>query len=290
MATETWIVSGPQVIDIDTVVTSLRVNALAGRVAIVAHDEATTRVEVHRLSGRPIEVNLSDEGALVVTYPFISWDNPIEKISSFWSRERAEISIAVPRSVYVWLNTVSADGLLAGSAEGADVKTVSGRIVLDSVRGDVLLKTVSGDLDVRELDGTIAANSVSGALTASGNVKRVGLNTVSGDVTLDLVSSSTMVKVTGVSSDVTVRRPAGLPVTAQLSTTSGRVVIDGIDYGKGNGRNVVDSRNDGALVWLEVKTVSGHVTVLASAPLTEPGEEAPQPEASSSQQATGGAA
>src|SRR5689334_5759786 len=65
MAAERWTVTGPQTIELDGV-TALSVRIIDGRVDVVAHDEPTTRVEVHAVDGRPIEVRLEEGGRLVV--------------------------------------------------------------------------------------------------------------------------------------------------------------------------------------------------------------------------------
>ncbi len=65
MATESWVVSGPQVIEVEDV-HSLRVRVSGGRVDVVAHDDPArtdVRLEVHSVSGYPLEVTYAD-GAL----------------------------------------------------------------------------------------------------------------------------------------------------------------------------------------------------------------------------------
>ena len=51
MAEESWVVSGPQVIEVDEV-RSLRVQLVGGRVDVVTHDEPGARIEVHDVDGR----------------------------------------------------------------------------------------------------------------------------------------------------------------------------------------------------------------------------------------------
>src|SRR6188768_2102160 len=125
MAEESWVVSGPQVIEVDEV-RSLRVQLVAGRVDVVTHDEPGARVEVHDVDGRPLEVSLSD-GELRVGYQFTlgGWDGFLEKFRNFRGKDKADVHIAVPRGVHAKVGTVSADGLLAGIAEDASVSTVS---------------------------------------------------------------------------------------------------------------------------------------------------------------------
>src|SRR6478752_1820538 len=83
MASESWVVAGPQIIEIEKI-TSLRVQLVAGRVDVVAHDGPGARIEVHDVDGRPLEVSLAD-GELWVGYQFTlgGWDGFLEKFRNF---------------------------------------------------------------------------------------------------------------------------------------------------------------------------------------------------------------
>jgi hypothetical protein len=98
------------------------------------------------------------------------------------------------------------------------------------------------------------------------------INTVSGDITLDLVNSAAQIKSTSVSGDVTVRAPhRGYDVTA--NTASGQVVIDGHNIDKRSrpaGIRLTDG--DGSLR-LKANAVSGSVVVLKARPTGD--DEAP---------------
>ena len=263
MAQESWVVSGPQVIDIDEV-RSLRVQLVAGRVDVVTHDEAGARVEVHSVDGRPLEVSLSN-GELRVGYQFTlgGWEGFLEKFRNFRGKDRADVHIAVPREVRARLGTVSADGLLAGIVEDASVSTVSGTLITDGTRGRLSAKTVSGEIVVRDHRGDLKLNSVSGELAASGELSLVQANSVSGSLTLDVTSGTSSVTATSVSGDVTVRLPEGKGVQVKAQSVAGRLVVDGEEYkGSSPGHRTLDLRNgDGACV-ISASTVSGHVTVL----------------------------
>ncbi len=90
---------------------ALRVQLVGGRVDVVAHDEPGARLEVHDVDGRPLEVQL-DDGELRVGYTFTlgGWEGWLEKFKNFRDRDRADVSIAVPRSAVARVGTVSADG------------------------------------------------------------------------------------------------------------------------------------------------------------------------------------
>ena len=180
MATESWVVAGPQIIEIEAVST-LQVQLVGGRVDVVAHDGPGARIEVHAVDGRPLEITLSD-GELRVGYQFTlgGWDGFLEKFRNFGGKDRADVHIAVPREVRAKVGTVSADGLLAGVVEDASVSTVSGTLITDGTRGRLGAKTVSGEIVVRDHRGDLRLNSVSGELAASGELSLVQANSVSG--------------------------------------------------------------------------------------------------------------
>ena len=180
MAEESWVVSGPQVIEVDEV-RSLRVQLVGGRVDVVTHEQPGARIEVHDVDGRPLEVSLID-GELRVGYQFTlgGWEGFLEKFRNFRDTDSADVSIAVPRDLPTKVGTVSAEGLLAGLHARASVSTVSGSLVVDGTRGTLAANTVSGEVVVRDHHGDLSLNSVSGEVAASGARTRRSATTPSG--------------------------------------------------------------------------------------------------------------
>ncbi len=263
MATDSWVVDGPQVIEVDDVA-RLRVGLVGGRADVVVHDEDVVRVEVFRIEGRPLEVTYRD-GELRLGYAFTlgAWDQFLDALRHFRANDKADVHVAVPAHVAVRLGTVSGEGLLAGIAEDSSVSTVSGSVVVDGTRGSLSAKTVSGDLAVRDHSGALALNTVSGDIAASGDLTVVTAKSVSGDLTLDVAAGASAVTATSVSGDITLRLPAdkGLRVTGQ--TVSGRMVIDSQEYGpRGPGRRYVEQTSGDGTCHVQTSTVSGDLTVL----------------------------
>ena len=95
--------------------------------------------------------------------------------------------------------------------------------------------TVSGTVDGDNLTGSASVNSVSGMVTLQrSSLPDVKINTVSGDIALDLTSGSSRIRSNSVSGDVTVRAPlSGFDVEA--NTASGSIVVDGRQLLKGFG-------------------------------------------------------
>ena len=267
MPDESWVVSGPQVIEVDDV-EALRVQLVRGRVDVVAHDDADARVEVYGVDGRPLEVSLVD-GELRVGYTFTlsGWEGWLERFLNFRDQDRADVSIAIPRSARIRVATVSADGLVAGTDGQASVSTVSGALVVDGTRGQLAGNTVSGEIVVRDHVGSLRLNSVSGELAASGELGSVYANSVSGSVALDVIEGSTSVDATTVSGSVTVRIPEGEGVRVKANSMGGRLVVDGEEHGGGTpGTRTVDLRDGDAGSTVSVKTVNGDVTLLRGVP------------------------
>ncbi|WP_243883231.1 DUF4097 family beta strand repeat-containing protein [Cellulomonas dongxiuzhuiae] len=266
MSTESWVVAGPQVIEVEDV-RALRVGLVGGRLDVVAHDDPDARgarLEVHRVDGRPLEVTLAD-GELRVGYSFTlgGWEGFVEKFRNFQDKDRADVHLAVPRSVLAKVATVSADGLVAGLRQDASVSTVSGSVVVDDVRGKLSVNTVSGDIVVRRHDGDLRFNTVSGEIAASGDLTLVQGNSVSGAVSLDVGTGTSSLTVTTVSGDLTVRLPEGAGLQVRAQSVSGRLVVDGREHkGAGPGHRTVDLDAGDGGTFLSATTVTGHVTVL----------------------------
>jgi len=263
MATDSWVVDGPQVIEVDDV-RRLRIGLVGGRADVVVHDEDVVRLEVHRVDGRPLEVTYRD-GELRVGYSFTLgiWDQFLDSLRHFGGRDRADVHVAVPAHVAVRLGTVSAEGLLAGVQEDSSVSTVSGSAVVDGTRGSLAAKTVSGDLAVRGHAGPLSLNSVSGEVAASGDLSVVSAHTVSGRLTLDVSSATSSISAQSVSGDVTLRLPEGQGLRVTGSSVSGRLVVDGQEYGGTTpGRRTVDLASGDGTCHVQATTVSGNVTVL----------------------------
>ncbi|MCL2090782.1 MAG: DUF4097 domain-containing protein [Micrococcales bacterium] len=271
MATESWVIAGPQVIEVDEV-RAVRVQIIGGRVDVVGQDAPGARLEVHDVHGRPLEVSLRD-GELRVGYAdtLSGWEAFLDRLKTFRSSDKVDVHLAVPRAAAVRVGTVSAEGLLADIDEDSSVGTVSGALVVDSTRGQLSARSVSGELSARNHHGPLTMNSVSGDLAASGELTAVHANTVSGAVSLDLASATSSITTTTVSGAVTARLPEGVGVQVRVQSVSGRVVVDGVDYKSSMpGAATVDQPGDSGTCHLSVTTVSGDVTVLRDVAVPAP--------------------
>lgn len=267
---EEWAVSSPRVLDVGADgerVRALSVAVVGGHVDVVTHtDSPTARVEFASVEGTAVKV-VWDGEKLKITHG-VDAQGILDRVRQAFEgleRNRVQVSISVPEDCTASVSTVSASGLLAGLRSGVKANTVSGSITLDDIVGPIDVNTVSGDVECGSLRGSLRVKSVSGAVTAQrSDVPDVSINTVSGDVTLDLVNAAVTIGSTSVSGDVTVRAPHdGYDVTA--NTASGQVVIDGhtIDRRSRPTSGRLTDGNGG--LRLKATAVSGNVVVLHSA-------------------------
>jgi hypothetical protein len=285
MMAQEWMVDGPRVIDVggeNEQVAIVKVALVGGRVDLVCHDDSpTARLEIQDVQGPPLLVRW-DGTTLKVSHLDDGGDDLLEKLKSRFQKGMgkmsARVSLSVPASAVVNIATVSAGSLVNGAHNDVKVGTVSGSITLDDIHGVVKASTVSGDVEGHLLHGQLKANTVSGALTVQAStLDAIKLNTVSGDITLDLVNFTADVKSTSVSGDVTVRVPPGGGYAVTARTGSGHVVIDGVAVGAsaGGSRSGTRAEGDEALT-IVANSVSGNVVVLRNRPTdaTGPGADA----------------
>jgi DUF4097 and DUF4098 domain-containing protein YvlB len=274
-----WTIDGPRVLDIGDDgerVRRLTVSIVGGRVDVVTHyDSPTARLEVTSVEGMPLRVRWDGEHLRVTQDKdgdgtVVDW---VKRMTSKLEKNKAVVSLSVPEDATTSVNTVSAGGLLAGLRAPAKVNTVSGSITLDDIVGPVDVNTVSGDVECGRLRGPLKVHSVSGAVTAQqSDIPAVSINTVSGDVTLDLVNAAGQINSNSVSGDVTLRAPhGGYDVVA--NTASGQVVIDGVNIDKRSRPSGVRLTDGDGALRLKANAVSGNVVVLRPRPT--PSDEAP---------------
>ena len=265
-----WQIDGPKVVDIgneNETVGNLRLNLIAGRVDIVTHDDSpTARLEVHEVSGQPLQVSW-DGWTLKINHLMHKdggvWDSMMS-LGLDKSKRSARISISVPATTKINASTVSAEVLINGARASVKTNTVTGPLTLDDIVGDVDANTVSGDIECHGLEGDFTGNSISGALTVQASrLRQTKVNTVTGEMTLDLTDSGAQIQSNSVAGDITVRIPQGGGYDVTAHTASGHVVIDGQsmdgDMPHQHGGRLSDG--DKALV-IKANSVSGNVVVL----------------------------
>lgn len=274
MAEEKWLLDGPKVIDLGTV-RKLKVALVRGQVDIVGHDEPTTRVEVHSVSGKDLRVSI-DGDSLEIDHPQLRWDNFIEVFRGFRGSARADVSILVPREVALKFGIVSSTGLISGLTGDATMSTVNGDLTVEGHTGDITINAVSGEVSVHDHKGRISAHTVNGDITASGEIARFTADGVSGDIFLDIQGSPDQIAVNTVNGNVTARLEDGEGADYRINTVNGRINLDDTEVsgirGSYSGKY---GTLDRAFLEFRANTVSGNVAVLhTKAPASASGKKA----------------
>lgn len=268
--TRQWSLTEPKILDVGDVgerVERLTVTVVGGRVDVVTHDDSpAARVEVSTVEGPPLSVGW-DGRSLTVTHG-TSFDvgllDRLRENLGMLDRARVHLTVSVPAGAATTVTTVSAAALVAGVHAPVKVRTVSGSLTLDDTVGTVNVGTVSGNVDARRLHGPLEVSSVSGSVTAHrSDLPEVGVKTVNGDVTLDLVTGRCSVAGTSVAGTLTLRSPAtGWDV--EVATLGGTVVVDGHTVPR-HGRTARARSGDGGLR-VRSSSASGDVVLLGPAP------------------------
>ena len=268
--TEKWLIAPGEerVIDIAQA-TRLKVGLVGGQVDVIAHDEPGIRIEVHGVTIKDLRIE-SDGNEIEIDHPQLGWDNFLEVFRNFGSGgPRAEVSVAVPRSIALNLGVVSAGALISGLTNDARLNTVSGDLIVDTHTGDLTVNSVSGDVQVRGLTGSANANSVSGDVAITGSVRKATVDTVSGAILVDAAGAVNTINLNTVAGNSTIRLEETLPANYVARSMSGRMLIDGVDRGNTGPTNYTGSTGELAGSFVDVRTnsVSGDITVLRQ-PLT----------------------
>lgn len=274
---QAWEISDPQTLTIGgdqpATVRTVSVSIVGGQVDVITHGDASgATLEVHELRGRPLQVTW-DGNTLKVTHLKVEGENiweTLKRLGSSAAQDRARISIAVPEGVTAKINTVSAQVLASGLTRPAKINTVSGSITLDHISDAVDVNTVSGTVELHGLVGSLKANGVSGNITVHrSTVDPVKLNTVSGDITLDLLSAKTSITSTAVSGDVLVRVPDSDGFDVQLSSLSGAAIVDGQRIGSPGTRGGGRLSEGSPTLKIKANSVSGDVVVMRATQAVE---------------------
>jgi DUF4097 and DUF4098 domain-containing protein YvlB len=180
-----------------------------------------------------------------------------------FGRDRISLTVRCPAGSSLTARAASADVEARGRLADAKVQTASGDVRLEQADGELSVQTASGDVEVGRAGGSLTIQAVSGDLRVREAAGDVRVTNVSGDVSLEAIAAGT-VGVQSVSGDVRVgvRRGSRLHVDAATLSGDTRSELELGDEPAGD---------EGPLVELRVKTVSGDVSVVR-APAPTPQE------------------
>ncbi|WP_282852142.1 DUF4097 family beta strand repeat-containing protein [Gulosibacter sediminis] len=262
MTSETWQVNGPESIDVG-LVRRVRASLMGGSVNVVAHDDASCRVEVDGLTGRDLKVEL-DGDTLTIDHPQLDWQQFGTSVRTLVDGPSAEVYVLVPRRCDVNVKATSAEVLVAGVEGEVSISTVSGEQFADQTGGTLALSSVSGNVTAREHAGRVDAKTTTGDITVSGTLLEYTGNTVSGSAVVDLLDAGTrQFTHNTVSGRATVRLAAGTNPSYNIQTVTATTHIgdDTIDPLHGR-RHREQATGDGDSLFLRLNSVAGSITVV----------------------------
>jgi len=254
-----WTIDEPTTLDFDGVV-ELKATLVAGRLSVLAGEKPS--IQVGAVTGRPITV-VHEAGMLTIDHEV--WEGMLGWLRN--ERSHADVTVTIPKDCPVRVNLISADAVISGLTSRTSIKTGSGDITLDGVRGEIDAITVSGLIEAQGLSGTVSFNSVSGSLAlAGGSVRRLAARTVGGKVTADVaLSPDGEVQISTVAGEVALRLPATTSAQVNLTSATGRVeaAFHGLDRAdRPVAKGLSGKLGDGS-GRLSVNSVSGSVTLLS---------------------------
>jgi hypothetical protein len=272
MRSETYATPGP---------VRLNLEIPSGRIEIDTAASDETRVELEALSDSDsvreligaarIELLRRGEGHEVVV--------DVQPRHGFWiSFDRGpdiRLRVTCPEGADLDVRSKSADLDARGQYGGVEVKTASGDVTVQEARGDARVKTASGDVKLDQVAGRLEVNSVSGDLhvdhvaretnaqLVSGDMyvreasDSVSANSVSGDQRLETVSKGRM-DLRAISGDISVGIRKGSRLFVDANTVSGSTSSE---LELGDAPSAAGTQDDGPLVELFAKTVSGDIRI-----------------------------
>lgn len=280
------------------------VDNLRGKVKVRSHDSNTAEV-TGTLDEEATDFIFELRGNTLV----IKVEMPRNSNSYNWSGSGgSDLVINLPKQVALNLSGVSMDADVAGLAGGADIKLVSGNILANRLSGNVRLNTVSGDITSRKLgergsdirfetvsgdiddadadSNGISYQSVSGDIIAIATAEYIQVQSVSGDIELDLgtvsklslktVSGDTsatlalleggLIEAQGVSGDLTLAFTEEPDAQFELGVNAGgditnRLSSDKAEKAKYGPSKTLNFRLGNGSASVTVDTVSGDITL-----------------------------
>jgi len=245
---------------------SLQIRLPAGRVMVTTADKPRTEVELVPIGRRGREaieemIVTADEraGRHLITIERedrFRW-GPIQ-VS--WGGD-VEVRITCPEGTDLELSAGSTDLGAEGRLGEVSARTASGDVALETVSGKLEVKTASGDISVRTIESNASLVTVSGDLEVGRIHAPITARSVSGDVNLKAVEAGE-VRVQTVSGDTRIGVGRGTRVWIDAASVSGDL---GSELGLADQAPGGEHDEEGAVVPLHVKTVSGDVSIVRAA-------------------------
>jgi len=152
------------------------------------------RLELHNMSGS-VEIRATRRSEIRVQVEYdrarIEVDATTNTVSLRTVPRRgggeAAYIVEVPVGTPLQVGALSSDISVRGVCGEAELQTLSGEVVLDCARGNIIARSTSGDVTVSDVRGRLEAGSTGGEVIVRGAQADVTAQSVSGDVTLEQV-------------------------------------------------------------------------------------------------------
>jgi DUF4097 and DUF4098 domain-containing protein YvlB len=184
---------------------------------------------------------------------------PSKKTAFFGRPGSLSISVTMPADSEITTKLGSADLVATGRLGTARLRSGSGDLRVEELAGEAVLETGSGDITVDKASGDLRIKSGSGDSEVGTTHRSTVVSSGSGDVVLGTTRGTTVVK--SGSGDILVK---DADADLAVSTASGDVQVDAAHRGslkvKGVSGDVRVGVPAGVPVWTDVSCVSGRVS------------------------------
>jgi DUF4097 and DUF4098 domain-containing protein YvlB len=186
---------------------------------------------VFKVSGLPAVTLRNISGDIEVT----TWNRPEVKVEA--AKTSTDVTVEMEqvgdtirvatrypsRSSNLFGNRGTVDYFISMPAEGnLDVNSISGKVLIDTLRGDLQVETISGNIELRRIGKRVSAHCVSGDITLTQGNLDADLTTISGAIVVTEVEGR--MNFGSVSGDVKLLRSKASRLS--VSTTSGDIEVD----------------------------------------------------------------
>jgi DUF4097 and DUF4098 domain-containing protein YvlB len=143
---------------------------------------------------------------------------------SYWQPCNVDYEVYVPAECSLRVRGVSNSATIESISGRIDLSTISGDIDFHSSCGEFKVKTVSGDVSGESLSGLMRMTSVSGDILLNGcYFPSLRGKTVSGDMLIETPLGDGPYQFNAVSGDIKLKIPTSLGVTIHSSSMSGKI-------------------------------------------------------------------
>lgn len=202
--------------------TILEINNTYGNISIWGWEKDYIEVEAVKKSVlglfmKNVNIDVRSEGRFIINTEYGS------KLSK---TVKVEYILKIPKKISVEkANALSGNISIENISGDVSVQTTSGKISIKNVYG-VQAQTSSGSIDIYNAGGDITAKSDSGRINvkASGSIKSI--ETVSGNISVEILSINNDIEINSKSGKVTVIVFQEIDAVIELTTSSGRISYD----------------------------------------------------------------